>query len=148
MEPPHKSNSTEKIPSEDWCTECKQTVDEWNVFFEESIHTDSGYDKVRRCPHCEAKCFADGSFGVGCFLFFLGLFGAPILVFAFLRRLDVNLDLEEGGVSFGVFVGCLAVAVLFETVVLWLWKQSLYRRKPAKNDTITTSSHVVRGVDK
>lgn len=129
MEEPHKSQSTETIRNEDWCGKCKQSVDEWNVFFGESIHADSGYDKVRRCPHCNAKCFEDDSFEIGCLFFFVGLFGIPLLGLAILGKYGIHFDLEDEGTSIGFFVCSLLAAILLETAVCWVWNRSLYRQK-------------------
>ena len=35
-------NQSRGINSEDWFAECEQSDEEWNVFFEESVHADSG----------------------------------------------------------------------------------------------------------
>ena len=131
MREEYRAQSTERINSEDWCAACKQPVEKWNVFFEDSIHLDSGYDKVRRCPHCNAKCFEDGSFEVGCVFFFIGLFGLPILWFRLLHHFDVELDFENDGTGLVFFVSSFLAAILFSSAVCWLWKRWLYRQKQA-----------------
>jgi hypothetical protein len=131
MREEYRAQSTERINNEDWCAACKQPVDEWNVFFEESIEADSGYDKVRRCPHCNAKSFEDGSFGVGCLFFLIGIYGLPILWIMLLRHFGVELDLKDDGTSFAFFVSYVLAAILFSFAVCWLWKRWLYRQRQA-----------------
>ena len=71
---------------EDWCPACRKHVDEWVVSYETTIHTDSGYDRIRRCPHCNEMCIDDSSFTWGCLFFFVGLFGSGFL-FQFIYNL-------------------------------------------------------------
>lgn len=125
----HSTQSTEKISGEDWCTKCKQSVDEWCVFFEESIHADSGYDKVRRCPHCNAKCFEDDCFAFGYFVFFVGLFGLPILGTAVLARCGIRLELEDSGAGMGFLIGSILAAAILNAAVCRVWKWWLYRQR-------------------
>ncbi|MDG2220720.1 MAG: hypothetical protein P8L85_05035 [Rubripirellula sp.] len=136
MSDSYKTQLTEKINNEDWCTHCKKTVDEWNISFEYTVHSDTGYDKIRRCPHCNAMCFEDGSIGFGVFLFFLGLFGIPCLVLVGLVKFGIKLDRQIEGHDGIIFVVTVAAALLFSIVVPGLYKRFLYRHKPA-NDKLS-----------
>lgn len=149
MREEYRTQSTERINDEDWCPACKQPVEEWIVFFEDSIHTDSGYDKVRRCPQCNAKSFEDGSFDVGCLLFFTGLFGLPILWLRLLRHFNVDLDFEDDGTEFVFFVSNFLAACLFSSAVCWLWKWWLYRQRQADDQgpNLPNAGHVERPAD-
>ena len=105
MNEQYETNTTEVVERESWCSHCKQDVKEWGITFESSIHTDSGYDKVRRCPHCKKMCLEDSSFSLGCFFFFVGLFGTclyvpPLEYLGF----DLNLQGETGAFSVIFFV--------------------------------------------
>ncbi|MGZ0170301.1 MAG: hypothetical protein ACKVHE_12155 [Planctomycetales bacterium] len=149
----YRTQSTERIKNEDWCAACKQPVEEWNVFFEDSIHSDSGYDKVRRCPQCNAKSFEDGSFNVGCLIFFIVLYGLPILCFGLLRHfnVDLNVDLDFGddGTGFVFFVSDFLAACLVSYAVFWLWKRWLYRQRQAddQDPKPPNAGHVERPAD-
>lgn len=81
------TDKTAPLQDEDWCTKCKQRVDEWKVSFETTIHS-YGNQKLHRCPHCDELCFADRTSPLGCFLFYFGLFLCPFLlaILGFARR--------------------------------------------------------------
>ncbi|MCR9292152.1 MAG: hypothetical protein NXI32_05500 [bacterium] len=128
----HRTESTERIKGEDWCVACKKPVGEWSVYFEESIHTDSGYDKVRRCPHCNEKCFEDGNFSLGCFFFFVGLFGLPPLWLGLLNQFGLapELDFDHAGTALGFLAFAILNGAALSTLVAKTYKWCLYRDKP------------------
>ena len=129
MREEYRAQSTERINDEDWCAACKQPVEEWDVFFEHSTDADSGYDKVRRCPHCNAKSFEDGSSNVACLLFLIGMFGLPVQGFWLLRYFNVELNFEKDGTGVLLLaLNCFA-ALLFSSAVCNLWKRRLYRER-------------------
>ena len=128
MNEQHETNATEPLRGEPWCSACKRDVADWKVCFESSIHTDSGYDKVHRCPYCNALCFADRSFSVGCFFFFLGLFGAVVWMPALgLLGLDVKLETETSKIL--AFLFMLAHGFAFYWSVTNIWKLVLYTQR-------------------
>ncbi len=108
----HDTESTEVIRGEDWCTHCKKEVKEWKVSFEP---TSEGYEKRRRCPHCDELCIEDSSFGLGCTFFFIGLYGAVIWSYLF----------EIGtGIFFAIMI---AQGLALSFLSTWLWKHWLLR---------------------
>ncbi|MDA9859555.1 hypothetical protein N9D23_15740 [Rubripirellula sp.] len=132
----YKTQTDEKLKGESWCTKCKQPVDEWKVCFENSIHTDTGYDKVHRCPHCDAKCFADASFEFGCLVFFVGMFGIPVLVSVCMKKFGNQFDFGSEEYTNAIVIGSIVAALLLSIAIPGLWKRILYRRQQA-NDEVT-----------
>ena len=124
----HETDETEPLRDETWCSACKRDVAEWKVCFESSIHTDSGYDKVHRCPYCNAHCFADRSFSVGCFFFFLGLFGAVVWV-PVLGFLGIDVKSETETSHLLAFLFMLAHGFALSWIVTFIWKRVLYTRR-------------------
>ena len=126
----HPTGETEVIRGETWCTSCRQPVDRWNVSFETTIHTDVGYEKILRCPHCNEMCFDDGNFSFGCLLFFVGIFGSPFVWSALMRLTGVN-EPEPGGELGGWFVVFTFVsAIALSTGGMWALKKFMRRRGP------------------
>ena len=132
MNEQHETNTTEVVEGEDWCSHCKQDVKEWVVTFESSIHTDGGYDKVRRCPHCKEMCLEDGSFSLGCFFFFLGLFGT-FLYLPLLKHWGFELNLQEETGAFEVIFMIFAVVhgYLLFAVSTALFRTCKFRHRSA-----------------
>ena len=132
MNEQYETNTTEVVERESWCSHCKQDVKEWVITFESSIHTDSGYDKVRRCPHCKNMCLEDSSFSLGCFFFFVGLFGTwlyvPLLKYL---RLDLNLQGETGAFSVIFFVFAVVHGYLLSAVSTALFRTYKFRHRLA-----------------
>lgn len=89
MEDQYRTEMTEKIKDEDWCANCERWVDRWVVFFEPG--DEGGYDRIRRCPHCKAKCYRDSDSALGCFCFVVGFFGVPVLCSVVLSYLNPEL---------------------------------------------------------
>ena len=126
-----KTNETARLEGEPWCTVCKREVSEWKVSFETTIHTESGYDKVYRCPHCNAECFDNRSFSLGCFVFFLGLYGGffsgPML------HQVLGFEMDREAVSYGILL--LVFSVVQGLALFWFvraaWKWRLYRQSQA-----------------
>ena len=132
MNEQYETNTTEVVEGEDWCSHCKQDVSEWVVTFESSIHADSGYDKVRRCPHCKNMCLEDSSFSLGCFFFFVGLFGTclyvpPLEYLGF----DLNLQGETGAFSVIFFVFAVVHGYLLSAVSTALFRTYKFRHRLA-----------------
>ena len=132
MNEQYETNTTEVVERESWCSHCKQDVREWVVTFESSIHTDSGYDKVRRCPHCKKMCLEDSSFSLGCFFFFVGLFGTclyvpPLEYLGF----DLNLQGETGAFSVIFFVFAVVHGYLLSAVSTALFRTYKFRHRLA-----------------
>lgn len=114
----------ERIPSETWCTVCKREVAAWKVSYETTIHSEENNDdRIRRCPHCNARCFADRTFSVGCFLFFLGLFGSVLWLPVF-DSLGIDMNVETGAGQFVYFNFMLAngVALYWLPRAIWKWR--------------------------
>ena len=70
----YRATKTEPLANDPMCLECGETVDAWVVTFESTIHDETGYSKLHRCPHCNALCLDDQYFDLGCLLFWLLFF--------------------------------------------------------------------------
>ena len=131
MEDQYRTDTTEKIKDEDWCANCERWVDRWVVFFEPD--SEGGYGKIRRCPHCKAKCYGDSSFSLGCCCFIVGFFTAPILAAALLSLLNSDIDPFSEGDSVGGVM--LAIGVISGLVLACIGdrfeKQRWYRNRKA-----------------
>ncbi len=126
----YQTGETEVIKGETWCTCCKQPVDRWRVSFEKSIHTDDGYEKIRRCPHCNEMCFDEANFSFGCFLFFVGIFGSPFVWYT-LTRIGWVKELKPGEEPNGWFFGFIFVfAFTLCFGGMWALKKFMRRKGP------------------
>ena len=141
-----KHQDTEPIEGETWCTYCKVPVDEWVVSYEPNSE---GYDKIRRCPNCNEKCFDHANVGFGLFLFVVGM----AIAFGVIALLDLLKDVEilfwlsldrhfpdNSSVpmryleSFGgwAFAGALVFAALFAGAGMKRYKKYVRRHGPKK----------------
>ena len=132
MNQQYQTNSTEKVKGEDWCSHCKQDVDEWIVTFERSIHADGGYDKFRRCPHCNEMCLDDESFSLGCLLFFVGLFGSVIgaAILEHWGVVDLITTDDKSEYLFLVFAFVNSLVLFFLST--WLYRTYRHRDRPLR----------------
>jgi DNA-directed RNA polymerase subunit RPC12/RpoP len=134
MSESHETTTTEAIDGETWCSECKKGVEEWKVVFETGVDSDRGYDKVRRCPHCNAKCFADSGSGCVYFgLFFVGMICSALLC-EFAIRHGVDIDRDSDAYGWILFVGCILLGLVFCFLEDSLRKWITFRDRPALSD--------------
>ena len=116
MSDQYKATGTERLTGVPLCPRCEQDVDEWHIYFEPN---EEGYDKVHRCPHCNAV--ASRIPPVGWFFFFVGLSGAILWIPVLELKSDSDfLILALSAIAQGVAASLLATMV---------WKWMVYRRR-------------------
>ena len=124
MDKKYTTATTERLPGEESCVCCKKPVKEWLVTFEESMHTDSGFDKRHRCPHCGAKSFADESESASIFLFFVAFYPTGLLwgfLFAYLND-ALQWRLNETVLAVFSLIAAAFTGVYFSESVCRIWK--------------------------
>lgn len=137
MKKSYPTDLTEAVAKEDWCARCEQWVARWQVSFEVSSDAE-GYDKIRRCPHCNAKCFADDSDDAGWLLAFSSFVVFPVITYALLKSCGV--DPESNAFSTSVALAGLVAAFVSPSVGVWFWRRLHYRNKPVSMDTEMVSN--------
>lgn len=95
----YRAKETEALPNDPLCLECGRTVDAWVVTFESTIHDDTGYSKLHRCPHCDALCFDDQYSNLGCLIFWLSFFPMCILAVGLIASVTGKINVGEDGVQ-------------------------------------------------
>ena len=136
----YSTEGTERLAQEPFCVACGKDVAEWKVFFENSIHVDSGYAKRYRCPHCGELCFEDQNENFGCLIFFLVFYPACVpwywLLAAFFGPLGAG-DLHGGD---GIQAGCgialgFVTAHVLSNMCVRLMRRLTRRRIPVHTGT-------------
>ena len=95
----YTATETESLPNEPMCLECGKSVDAWVIAFESTIHDETGYSKLHRCPHCNALCFDDQHFTFGCLVFWLLFFPMCGISFWLVTYSTGEIEVGEDGVQ-------------------------------------------------
>ena len=130
----YRTNKTEPLPDAPMCFECGKTVEAWVVTFESTIHDDTGYSKLHRCPHCNALCFDDQRTTFGCLVFFPMFFISWWLMEHLTGEIEVGEDGVQGTDTLRVGIAFIAAAVVAwscDAMIASIQKQ-LLRRKHLK----------------
>ena len=140
----YSTEGTERLAQEPFCVACGKDVAEWKVFFENSIHVDSGYAKRYRCPHCGELCFEDQNENFGCLIFFLVFYPACLPWFWLLAEFFGPLEFDEASDLHGgdaVHAGCgialtFATAYVLSYMCVRLMRRLKRRRIPVHTGTV------------
>ena len=114
----YRTTKTEPLPDDPMCFECGKTVEAWVVTFESTIHDDTGYSKLYRCPHCNALCFDDQRTTFGCLVFFLVFFPMCFISWLLMEHLTGEIKVGEDGVQ-GTDALRVGIAFIAAGVVAW-----------------------------
>ncbi|MCH2203843.1 MAG: hypothetical protein MK102_17905 [Fuerstiella sp.] len=95
----YRATKAEPLPNDPMCLQCGKTVDAWVITFELTIHDDTGYSKLHRCPHCNALSFDDQYFNSGCLVFWISFFPMCGISFWLMTLLTGEIKVGDDGVQ-------------------------------------------------